>query len=69
MSSRILRNDAYDDEVPILIIGGGPSGALMAFMLAQFGGMSKYTVILLILLLFLLTDTVSAIAHCREISH
>jgi cation diffusion facilitator CzcD-associated flavoprotein CzcO len=30
-------SDEYDEEVPILIIGGGPSGLLLAYMLDQLG--------------------------------
>lgn len=26
------------DEVPVLIVGGGPSGLLQAYLLAQLGG-------------------------------
>lgn len=33
-------SDEYDEEVPILIIGGGPSGLLLAYMLDQLG--SRY---------------------------
>lgn len=38
MSPSLLYNDTFDEEVPILIIGGGPSGLLLAFMLEKFGG-------------------------------
>jgi 2-polyprenyl-6-methoxyphenol hydroxylase-like FAD-dependent oxidoreductase len=30
-------SDEYDEEVPILIIGGGPSGLLLAYMLDRLG--------------------------------
>jgi thioredoxin reductase len=33
-----LYNDTFDEDVPILIIGGGPSGLLLAFMLEKLGG-------------------------------
>lgn len=36
-------SDEYDEEVPILIIGGGPSGLLLAYMLAQLG--SRYCLV------------------------
>lgn len=38
MSPSLLYNDTFDEDVPILIIGGGPSGLLLAFMLEKFGG-------------------------------
>jgi hypothetical protein len=37
MSPSLLYNDTFDEDVPILIIGGGPSGLLLAFMLEKFG--------------------------------
>ncbi|CAG7952011.1 unnamed protein product [Penicillium salamii] len=37
MSSSIPRSDIFDEDVPILIIGGGPSGLFLAFMLEQLG--------------------------------
>ncbi|KAI3096014.1 hypothetical protein CBS147333_9650 [Penicillium roqueforti] len=40
MSSSIPRSDIFDEDVPILIIGGGPSGLFLAFMLEQLGGPS-----------------------------
>ncbi|KAL2817900.1 FAD binding domain-containing protein [Aspergillus cavernicola] len=35
MSPSKINSYVYEDEVPILIIGGGPSGLLLAYMLAQ----------------------------------
>ncbi|KAL4942397.1 hypothetical protein BDV06DRAFT_164335 [Aspergillus oleicola] len=35
MSPAVTSDRRYDDEVPILIVGGGPSGLLLAYMLAQ----------------------------------
>ncbi|KAL4782591.1 FAD binding domain-containing protein [Aspergillus varians] len=35
MSPSRVDNQPFDDEVPILIVGGGPSGLLLAYMLAQ----------------------------------
>ncbi|OOQ82634.1 3-(3-hydroxy-phenyl)propionate hydroxylase [Penicillium brasilianum] len=37
MSPSVLHDETFDEEVPILIIGGGPSGLLLAFMLEQLG--------------------------------
>ncbi|KNG82470.1 hypothetical protein ANOM_009532 [Aspergillus nomiae NRRL 13137] len=37
MSPSALHNETFDEDVPILIIGGGPSGLLLAFMLEQLG--------------------------------
>jgi ribulose 1,5-bisphosphate synthetase/thiazole synthase len=39
MSPAKVVDQSYEDEVPILIVGGGPSGLLLAFMLAQLNGM------------------------------
>lgn len=36
-------SDEYDEEVPILIIGGGPSGLLLAYMLERIG--SQYSLV------------------------
>ncbi|KAL4930287.1 FAD binding domain-containing protein [Aspergillus undulatus] len=36
MSPSKIPDRPHDDEVPILIVGGGPSGLLLAYMLAQF---------------------------------
>ena len=33
--------EAHDIEVPILIIGGGPTGLLLAFILSRLGGESN----------------------------
>lgn len=30
----------YEEEVPMLIVGGGPSGLLLAYMLAQLKGIA-----------------------------
>jgi NADH dehydrogenase FAD-containing subunit len=40
MSPSVIYRDSgtYDEDVTILIIGGGPSGLLLAFMLAKLGG-------------------------------
>ncbi|KAL3455059.1 FAD binding domain-containing protein [Aspergillus heterothallicus] len=35
MSPSKITTPGYDDEVPILIVGGGPSGLLLAYMLGQ----------------------------------
>ncbi|KAL5356426.1 FAD binding domain-containing protein [Aspergillus floccosus] len=37
MSPSVLYNNAFDEDVPILIIGGGPSGLFLAFMLEKLG--------------------------------
>ncbi|KAJ5354259.1 FAD binding domain-containing protein [Penicillium brevicompactum] len=37
MSPSLARSKQFDEEVPILIIGGGPSGLLLAFMLDKLG--------------------------------
>jgi cation diffusion facilitator CzcD-associated flavoprotein CzcO len=38
--SPLIHNLTPDEEVPILIIGGGPSGLLLAFLLEQLNGSS-----------------------------
>jgi cation diffusion facilitator CzcD-associated flavoprotein CzcO len=38
MSPSKLATEVFDDDVPILIIGGGPSGLLLAHMLARLNG-------------------------------
>ncbi len=38
MSPSVLHDEPFDEEVPILIIGGGPSGLFLAFMLEKLGG-------------------------------
>ncbi|KAJ5390086.1 FAD binding domain-containing protein [Penicillium cataractarum] len=37
MSPSVLHDETFDEEVPVLIIGGGPSGLFLAFMLEQLG--------------------------------
>lgn len=36
--SPLLDYSAPDEKVPLLIVGGGPSGLLLAFLLAQLNG-------------------------------
>lgn len=43
MSPSALHNETFDEDVPILIIGGGPSGLLLAFMLEQLGGVYPFS--------------------------
>lgn len=38
MSPSLLHDETFDEEVPVLIIGGGPSGLFLAFMLEKLGG-------------------------------
>jgi hypothetical protein len=38
MSPSTVPSEIFDEHVPILIIGGGPSGLFLAFMLEQLGG-------------------------------
>lgn len=40
-----LETTSLEDEVPILIIGGGPSGLLLAFLLAQQGSKSQFNLL------------------------
>lgn len=35
-----INEQAVADDVPVLIVGGGPTGLLAAFLLSKFGGTS-----------------------------
>jgi ribulose 1,5-bisphosphate synthetase/thiazole synthase len=37
-------SDEKEIDIPILIVGGGPTGLLLAHMLTQFGGMFRLSI-------------------------
>lgn len=53
------------DDVPVLIVGGGPTGLLLAYLLSKLNGMSNYH---MLLILRNLTFASSKVPLDREIS-
>lgn len=65
MSPSKVDTQAFDHEVPILIVGGGPSGLLLAYMLAQLNSAQSATVSI-----YSYTETPhSSNPHRRALSH